>query len=408
MGERFFGPDPRDDDTVRAVMLTDTYRELNGVAGTMRRLASYASRHPQRGVRVTTCDGRLGEEPGLRDLRPITRLPLPGYPDPSLRPGVPSLIELLEAVQEARAEVVHVATPGPVGLAGLAVARALGLPFMVTHHTELARYAAELTGDRLAAAMVGRALTWFYAQADRVYVPSDAAATSLMASGVPQDRIVPFTRGIDLEQFGPERATRRMRARMRGRDGVIVLYVGRISQEKGIDVLADAMRKAAAVRDDITLAIVGDGPARRDLARRLSGVPHRFLGPLTGGDLAAAYASADIFCCPSTTETFGQVLVEAAASGLPCVVSDGGASRERVQDHRSGLVVPAGDVGAFARALLLLADDPALRRGMGMIGEREARRRPSWDTVFDGLVDGYRARGARDAGPASERMGMAV
>lgn len=406
MGDDFFGPDPTPAGPVPAVMLTDTYRQLNGVAGTMRRLADYAGRRPERRMTVITCDGKLPAAEGLVDLAPVTQIPLPGYSDRNLRPGVPSLIDLLEAVQASGAEVVHAATPGPMGLAGLAVARALGLPFVVTHHTELGRYALELTGDRLAAAIVTRALAWFYAQADRVYVPSQSSVASLVDAGVPASRVVPFTRGIDLDAFHPDRATRRMRWRLGGRNGTVVLYVGRISREKGVEVLADAMRRACAVRGDLHLAVVGDGPARGDLARRLDGVPHRFLGPLTGDPLSAAFASADMFCLPSTTETFGQVLVEAAASGLPCVVSDRGASHERVVDGRTGLVAQAEDAGAFAQAILALAEDEVMRREMGEAAERDARMRPSWDAVFDELTGGYRRHGRPDPDPEEMRVGL--
>lgn len=388
--EEFFGPSALTDRHVPAVMLTDTFTQLNGVAGTMRRLARYAEANPDRRLRVVTCEGRSGETPGLLDLTPVARVPVPGYDDGDLRPGVPSLIGLLEAVRASGAGVVHAATPGPMGLAGLAVARSLGIPFVATYHTEFARYAYEITGDRLAAEIVGRAVSWFYGQAERVYVPTESVAHELAAGGVPESRILRFTRGIDLDAFGPRHTTRRMRGRMGAGRNLVVLYVGRLSREKGLEVLAGAMRRASAERPDLRLCLVGDGPDRRWLSDRLSGVPHRFLGALTGGDLAAAYASADMFLFPSGTETYGQVVVEAAASGLPCVVSDAGAARHHVRDAESGLVVPAGDVEGFARAVLTLAGDDALRGRMALGAERVARARPDWATVFDALTDGYR------------------
>lgn len=388
--EEFFGPRPLPEGPVPAVMLTDTFTQLNGVAGTMRRLARYAEANPERRVRVITCEGRSGETPGVLDLPPVARLPIPGYDDGDLRPGVPSIITLLEAVRASGAGVVHAATPGPMGIAGLAVARSLGIAFVATYHTEFARYAYEITGDRLAAEIVGRAVSWFYGQAERVYVPTESVAREVAAGGVSEARITRFTRGIDLEAFGPQHTTRRMRGRMGAGRSVVVLYVGRLSREKGLEVLAQAMRRASARRADLRLCLVGDGPDRRWLSGRLSGVPHKFLGPLTGGDLAAAYASADMFLFPSGTETYGQVVVEAAASGLPCVVSDGGAAHEHVRDTESGLVVAAGDVDGFARAVLQLAVDGDLRGRMALAAERTARLRPDWTTVFDALTDGYR------------------
>lgn len=210
-----------------------------------------------------------------------------------------------------------------------------------------------------------------------------------MDQGVHPSRLFVFGRGIDTAAFNPARAGWVARHRMGGRDATIVLYVGRISREKGLDVLAEAFRRASAQRPGLRLALVGDGPYRRDLAVALAGTPHRFLGSLHGAALAAAYASADMFCLPSQTETFGQVVVEAGASGLPVIVSDRGGAHEAVEDGRTGLVVRAGDPSAFAAAIGALADSPERRHIMGALGRDAAARRPTWDEVFAGLCADY-------------------
>ncbi len=406
----FFGPaDAASDDPPPVVMLTDTYVELNGVAGTMRRLAGYASARPGGGMRVLSCGAGTAPTPGHLDLPPVADLPVPAYGDGSWRLGVPSVLDLLDAVAGSGARVVHAATPGPMGLAGLLVARTLGLPFVATHHTELARYVLELTGDRLAAGVADRAVRWFHGQADRVYAPTLATTEGLVRAGVAPERVARFTRGIDVEAFSPERAGRSMRRRLGGRDDTtVVLYVGRLSREKGVLRLAEAFRRAVALRPGLRLAVVGDGPSRGELARALAGTPHRFLGPLRGAELAAAYASADVFCLPSATETFGQVVVEAGASGLPAVVADRGGAAELVAHGRSGLVVDADDAGALAAALALLHDDPALRARLGATGRRLAAARPSWDEVFDELIAGYPALLAGPGAGAPARRGRAA
>lgn len=382
-----------------ALMLTDTFAELNGAAGTMRRLAGFAAAHPERGLTVVTC-GNGAVRPGHHDLEPIARIPVPAYGDDAWTLGVPAVVDLLELARERRVGVIHAATPGPLGLAGLAVARTLGLPFVTTHHTDLVRYAQALTGDRLAAEVVRRALGWFYGQAERIYVPTRTVAGELAEQGVSADRLRLFTRGIDRELFHPGRRSRRMRRRMGANDAVVVLYVGRLSREKGIFDLARAMRAATASRRDLRLCLVGEGPARDDLKAALSGVPHRFLGALRGEDLAEAYASADIFCCPSATETYGQVVVEAAASGLPCVVSDAGAAQEHVAPGAGGLVLPAGDAASLADALVALAADPDRRMAMGQRAAGLTAARPTWDDVFTDLVVGYGELATEPAGEA--------
>ncbi|MGE0028133.1 MAG: glycosyltransferase, partial [Thermoleophilia bacterium] len=144
------GPSQGDPGPARVLLLTHTFNETNGVAGTMRRLADHADARPGCGLRVVTCGAGGRARAGHLDLRALTDVPLPVYGDASWRLGVPSVIELLEAVEASRAEVIHAATPGPLGLSGLLVARTLGIPFVASHHTELARYVLELTGDRLA------------------------------------------------------------------------------------------------------------------------------------------------------------------------------------------------------------------------------------------------------------------
>ncbi len=386
----FFGPTVAAPGPVPAVMLTDTFAELNGVAGTMRRLAAFAREHEGTGISVITCGAGADDPPVHRDLTPVARLPVPAYGDASWRLGVPSVIDVLDAVEATGARVVHAATPGPMGLAGLVVARTLGLPFVASHNTELARYALELTGDRLAAQLADRALRWFYGQAERVYVPTRAAAEGIVAAGVAPARVRTFSRGTDRERFDPARRSRGMRRRLGAPRGTILIYVGRLSREKGLGALAEAFRRASASRPDLHLAIVGDGPARREVARALAGTRHRLVGPLRGDDLAAAYASADIFCLPSETETFGQVVTEAAASGLPAVVVDRGGAAEQVDHGVTGLVAGAGDVGALAGAIALLHDVPAMREAMGAAARTAALARPTWDEVFADLAAGYR------------------
>ncbi len=385
----FFGPRPAGPGPVPAVMVTDTFAELNGVAGTMRRLAAHAGAHPERRMTVVTCGAGERPGPGHVDLPAVARMPVPAYGDAAWRLGVPSVVDVLDAVEASGARVVHAATPGPMGLTALVVARTVGLPFAATYHTEFAGYALDLTGDRLAAALADRAVRWFYAQADRVYVPTRATAEGLLAGGLDAARIAVFGRGTDTDRFGPERRSRLMRAHLGARGGTVLLYVGRLSPEKGLFLLADAFRRAAARAPGLRLALVGEGPARAGLERALAGTPHRFVGPLRGKELATAFASADLFCLPSATETFGQVVTEAAASGLPAVVLDACAAAEHVADGETGLVVPADDPAALADAIARLAADPELRATMGGRARSRAVRRPGWGEVLDGLLDGY-------------------
>jgi len=402
-GEAFFGAPviPASDPLARALVMTDTFDELNGAAGTMRRYAVWSAAQPTPPATIVTCGSRATEAPGLIRLRAVTDFAVPAYEVADWRLGVPSALEVLEVIQRTGANIIHAATPGPMGVAGLLAARALDIPFVASYHTELADYALKLTGDRLAGDLAGRAVGWFYSQAERVYVPTRSTGRGLMEQGVDPARLFIFGRGVDTETFGPERRTWTIRSRMGGKSATVILYVGRLSREKGLDVLADAFRLAAQSRPDLELVLVGEGPYRGELAELLGGTRHRFLGPLTGSALSAAYASADVFCLPSRTETFGQVVLEAAASALPVIVTDRGGAHESVVDGQTGLVVPADDPRALAAAISALARDPQLRRRLGAQAREHAGRRSGWPELFGQLVSSYAEVVARPSWPHS-------
>ncbi len=393
----FFGaPTPTDIPPRRVAMLTDTYDELNGVAGTMRRLVDYTGADPiRRPITVITAGDRALTSGPLRRLRSAATVPVPAYGDAGWNLGVPSLLDVLDAVEESRAQIIHAATPGPIGLAGLLIARVLGLPFVATHHTEFADYAQALTSDRLAASVARSASSWFYSHAERIYLPTRASGAGLLREGIDPTRTFIFGRGVDTELFGPTRRSWTMRQRLAaGRNAVVVLYVGRLSREKGLDTLAAAFRRASETCPQLRLAIVGDGPHRDALAGQLAGTAHRFLGPLSAAPLAAAYASADVFCLPSATETFGQVVLEAATSGLAPIVTDTGGAQDQVEHGVTGLVTRAGDVEELARELVRLASEPGLRAALGQRARAAAIARAGWTEVFDGLLASYNSVGS--------------
>jgi glycosyltransferase involved in cell wall biosynthesis/predicted metal-dependent phosphoesterase TrpH len=388
IGAEFFGD--LAERPARAAMLTDTFDEINGVAGTMRRLADFAQRDGDGRLVVVTPSDRAETTDGLVRLKTASSMQMPAYNDPGWRLGIPSILDLLDLVEEREIDVIHAATPGPMGIGGLIVARSLGIPFVASYHTELGRYALDLTGDRFFAQLAAKAVGWFYRQAEVVYTPTQATADGLATLGIDRERITEFTRGVDTELFDPERRSRWTRRKLGASgDDVVLLYVGRISKEKALPVLADAFKRAAEQDRRLVLALVGEGPLRPELERQLAGTRHKFLGPLTGTALASAYASADLFCLPSETETFGQVSVEAAASGLPVIVVDRGGARETIVEGTTGLVAPAGDPAGLAVAISALASDPERRREMGRAGIAHARSRRSWDDVFEQLVGGY-------------------
>ena len=332
----------------------------------------------------------VGTDPAVdRRLAAACEIDLPFYD--GLRIGVPSLPASVAAVADGHFDVVHVTAPGPAGIAGVLIAKALGLPLVGSYHTELAEYALLRSGDEKLAQTVQLAVAAFYSSCDVLLSPSPASDEQLRAIGVPADRILRWDRGVDTSRFDPSL-----------RDGSLfpgelnVLYAGRITREKGVELLAQAFLEARTRDERLHLLIAGGGPEQERLAALLG--PHAtFLGWLDGEELAKAYASADLFLFPSATDTFGQVILEAQASGLPVVAVAAGGPLSLIEDRVSGRLCPPDSV-ALADAMLELLQSPLLRGRVVAAGLRAARAR-TWEAAMARLADGYRlAMDVKDGG----------
>ncbi len=382
LDDAFFGSEsgPREP---RAVVFSDTFEEANGVAGTMRLLAAEgaAGRLP---LRVATAGAQARSEPGLISFSPDWALPLPTYELLELR--FPVFTDVLHALEADRPDVVHVATPGPVGAAGLFAAKLLGLPLVGSYHTELGPYALHVTRDLILSEALDLWVDWFYRQCDHVLAPSRAVAATL-ARRRADDRVGIWGRGVDTERFHPGRRDEAVRTRLLEGGDVLFLSVGRLSIEKRLDVLLQAFEEVQRELPGARLVVVGDGPARPALEKQAQGSV-RFAGELRGAELATVYASADVFCFSSSGDTFGQVLLEAAASGLPSVAAAAGGTAELVTHGRTGLLVPPDDHAALAVAMVGLARDPALRAELARAAIAAARKR-TWDRAHAELRAAY-------------------
>jgi glycosyltransferase involved in cell wall biosynthesis/predicted metal-dependent phosphoesterase TrpH len=315
-----------------------------------------------------------------RRLTAVADVEIPHYPGMEI--GVPSLPAAVEAIADGRYDLIHVCAPGPSGVAAALLARAMEIPLIGSYHTELAAYAGLRSGDPALELTAGLVVAAFYSQCRIVLSPSAAADQALGALGIATERIVRWDRGVDTGRFDPAlRDERLLPGELR------VLYAGRISKEKNIDLLADAFELAHERDGRLHLVLAGGGPEQPRLRRRL-GSRATFIGWLEGRELAAAYASADVFCFPSETDTFGQVVLEAQASGLPVLAVDAGGPRELICDGIDGLLRPPR-AEALADALLMLAGSQALRERLGRAARASVERR-TWGRALERLADGYR------------------
>lgn len=348
---------------------TDTFCDTNGVAITLQEHIHLAEKTGDKEFTVITSHPAVASAPcfdstgrHLRNFDPIGEYELPEYPE--LKLLYPPVLEMLRWVYENEFTHIHVATPGPVGLTGMLIARILKLPIAGTYHTALPQYAGRLTGDHAMEDLMWRFMVWFYNELDVVYTPSRAIGRELADKGVNQAKLRTYPRGVDTRRFTPSKRNGFFK-RYKLNGGPKLLYVGRISKEKNMPLLEEVFREVAAKLPAVDIVMVGDGPYREEMEANLKDMNCVFTGTLEGEDLAQAYASSDLFVFPSTTDTFGKVVLEAQASGLPVVVTDQGGPQENIIPGETGAVVPGDDAQAFAQAVLDLLTHPERLKQMG-------------------------------------------
>jgi len=260
---------------------------------------------------------------------------------------------------------IHVSTPGTVGLLGLLIARMMDIPLAGTYHTDIPQYVRSLTNDEFLEQAAWSYMVWFYNQMEEVMVPSVGTREQLLARGLPANKMKPLPRWVDTSQFSPARKIPVYWEEHGLTTGLKLLYVGRVSREKSLELLTEVFRELVDSGADVGLAVIGDGPYRQEMETALTDYPALFTGYLHGEDLQRGYASADLFVFPSATDTFGNVVLEAQASGLPVIVSDAGGPRELMVEGETGTIFQAGNKDALIAAIRLLAGNRLLLAEMG-------------------------------------------
>lgn len=363
-------------------LVTETFPpEVNGVAMTLSRLVNgmRARGHDVEVVRprqkVEVKAKSAGHPPEVTDLL-VPGMPIPFYS--TLRMGLPVQGRLTARWRERRPDVVHIATEGPLGLAALRAADSLGLPVTSSFHTNFHQYGGHY-GLRLGRNLALRYMRWFHNRTRRTMVPASDLKAQLSEDGF--ERLSVLARGVDGTLFSPAKRSEALRTTWgAGRQDPVVIYVGRIAAEKNLSLAVEAALAMQGVEPGVKFVLVGDGPEREALAKRYP--QFHYAGMRRGDELAAHYASADAFVFPSVTETFGNVVTEALASGLVVLAYDYAAAREHVRAGENGFSTKFDDRQAFldaARGVMRRrADWPAIRRAA-----RATAERITWESIFD-------------------------
>jgi len=377
----------RENEPLRVALVADGVGGMHGVTHTLDEIR-------ERGVPGFEVEV-VGTDPNVdRRLSAVAEIDIPFYA--GLQVGVPSLPAVVETLAEGRYDLVHLCSPGPAGIAAALIARIMDLPVLGSYHTELAAYAGLRSADPMLEHGARAAIAAFYGQCDHVLTPSPASDEVLHGMGIAEAKIGRWDRGVDIARFDP---AKRVDGRLGG-EAINVLYVGRLTKEKGADLLAESFLRARETNPRLHLNLAGGGPEEDQLRERL-GEHATFLGWVQGDALAQVYASADVFLFASRTDTFGQVLLEAQGSGLPVVAVAEGGPCSIVQDGVTGLLRPA-DAGALADALNELANAPLQRERLARNGLAAVRER-TWERALGRLADGYHAALRAGGVPVEQR-----
>ncbi len=366
---------------VKIALVTETFPpEINGVAMTFGVIVRELGR---RGHRVTVYRPRRDDLPAGDADENFTEVAMPGMPIPGyplLRLGLPARRTLRRRWSAERPDLVHVATEGPLGATAITAARELGIPVTSSFHTNFHTYTRHYGFGLLRPAV----LAWLRRVHNRTrltFAPTRALCDELAAEGFRDLRVL--SRGVDTWQFHPARRAEVLRLKWQAEpEDPVVIHAGRMAAEKNYDLLFAAFDAMRAVNPRCRFVVVGDGPLRARWQRAQPGVV--FTGFIPRGELARHYASADIYVHASLSETFGNVLTEAMASGLAVAGFDYAAAREFVRHGQNGLAVPCDEPGALINAAVMLAQDPLLRAQL-RLAARQAVEAQSWERVIMGF-----------------------
>jgi glycosyltransferase involved in cell wall biosynthesis len=386
----------------RVLVFTDTLADINGVSRFIRDVGRRAGETGRELHIFTSTEKRCPDLPCVRNFQPVYATTMPKYPELDL--VVPPALSMLRAADELKPDVIHVSTPGAVGLVGLAAAATLRTPVLGVYHTDFPAYIERLFRSETMGRQCSRAMRMFYARFHTVFARSEAYREAVGRLGVPQKRIRTFPAGIDIEAFHPRHRDQGLWKRITTRTGdtprswsIKALYCGRVSVEKNTPMLdrvwPEIRRRCAERNIEAELVIVGDGPDRQRLEEALKRHGVHFLGFRHGAELSAVYASCDLFIFPSVTDTLGQVVMESQASGIPAIVSDQGGPATIVRDGETGFVAPVGAPERWIDRAVDLLTDATQRARMGDAARQAMETRGfagSFDAYWDAHVQAWR------------------
>ncbi len=372
----------------RILWLTDTLTDLNGVSMTLQTVGKLAEEkgYDIRIMSSLTEQQRGGDIPrSTLAIPPLYSFQLPHYED--LKINVPSVLCMLKQVYAYNPDEIHISTPGPVGMLGMIIGRLLGTDIKGIYHTDFTMESEAIIAEPAISSMIEQYSKWFFNQFDTLLVPTSEYMQLLKERGYRYRHMELFRRGLRTEHFKPGREEPAAAPRTAQK----LLYVGRISRDKNLDFLLHTYRQLRILHPDISLSIAGTGPYLETLQEDCFDLPEvRFLGRVPYPDLPQLYRAHDLFLFPSITDTFGMVVLEAQACGLPAIVSNVGGPKEIVRDGETGFVIPVDATRPWVERISALLTDLSGSgteyRKLARTARNHVEECYSWDTILRDMV----------------------
>jgi glycosyltransferase involved in cell wall biosynthesis len=367
---------------MRIALFTDTFvPEVNGVARTLKRFTDFLEKKQieYKVFAPETPDKDLF----VAHIHRFTSFRFFLYPE--CRVALPNIMQIKEELQRFKPHLIHVATPFNMGLCGLHFAKKLQIPIVGSYHTDFDQYL-HYYDLQFLSKLLWRYMHWFHRPLQKIFVPSQTTLEQLKRHGFTNLHIWP--RGVDCSLFHPHYNKQEIRQKYQIHEKYLFVYVGRIAAEKDVHLLPQiAKQLPESVKNDVHWLIVGDGPLKEKLQQA---APNNmtFVGYLHGEELAKTYAAADIFVFPSATETFGNVVLEALASGTPVIGANSGGVKNIVEHGKFGYLCERGNTEHFVQAILHCLSSEAKIKQMGFDGRAYALTQ-NWDSVFEELLAQY-------------------
>jgi glycosyltransferase involved in cell wall biosynthesis/predicted metal-dependent phosphoesterase TrpH len=377
----------------RILWFTDTVNDVNGVAVSLKKFVAVAKKE-KRHVRLAVAETQVEADDFIADR--IVNFPVvysykPDFYD-NYAMTFPSLLRSLEMIYAENPDEIIISTPGPVGIVGLIAGRILGIPVSGIYHTDFTTQAELILHDSTLTALAENYNRFFYSLMDEIKVPTEQYIELLAERGYEAEKMSVFKRGIDLTLFRPTTHRRDEIIRTYAiQDGFTLLWAGRVSRDKNIDFLAEVYKEIIKHKSDVNLILAGIGPALEELKTMFKEYPRViFTGRIDRQELPYFYSLADAFIFPSTVDTFGMVILEAQACGLPAVVTDVGGPQEIVDDKKTGFVLPAFDLEAWVHTVMHLMKikecEPALYERVRLCARSMVEKKYTWEKALEAIV----------------------